>query len=322
MKTLTKVSVVMSVCNDMDLLGETVESVLTQSLTDMELIVINDGSSDPHVMELLEHITQNDPRCRVHNKHNEGLTAALMDGCALANGEFIARIDVGDVMHRNRLEKQLTTFAHFPDATIVSSWVEICGPRWEYLREEQGRDSGLVEGELPSPKDLLAMVDRGEIVVPHHGSVMFSRDAYQKAGGYRREFYFAQDWDLWHRLLLKGELKIIPEVLYRARLMPSGISARYRDQQMACLQQSRRWLLGADKKEQQTALNAAHKIRPNTVSQATSQEGMQAAGYYFIGEALRRNGDRRALEYLRRAIRANPRHIKAWVRYWQARWML
>ena len=100
-----KVSIVMGAHDDAHWLGETVESVLTQTFAEFEFIIVDDGSTDPRVGEILSAYQRQDPRIRVIGKRNEGLTAALIDGCNVASGEFIARIDVGDAMARERLAK-------------------------------------------------------------------------------------------------------------------------------------------------------------------------------------------------------------------------
>ena len=67
----------------------------------------------------------------------------------------------------------------------------------------------------------------------HHGSVMFRREAYVKAGGYRAAFYYAQDWDLWYRLAALGTFAMVGQCLYRGRVTPGSISSSSRDRQVA-----------------------------------------------------------------------------------------
>jgi glycosyltransferase involved in cell wall biosynthesis len=100
------ISVVMGVCNDADILPETLASVLAQTERDFEFIVVDDGSSDPRVGEILADVARRDARLRVVTKSNEGLTRALIDGCAAARGTYVARIAAGDVMAPDRLARQ------------------------------------------------------------------------------------------------------------------------------------------------------------------------------------------------------------------------
>src|SRR5437763_3435594 len=145
---------------------------------------------------------------------------------------------------------------------------------------------------------------------------MFSRAAYERAGGYRAEFYVGQDWDLWYRLGAVGKFQMIEEVLYVARVGPNDLSVGAREAQTQIAELSRAALearlRGGDDAE---IVARAAAIRPR--SGGTSRY-RRAAGAYFIGEALRRNGDTRARRYFRDAIAASPLYWRAWLRYAQS----
>ena len=96
----------MSTYNDTACLAESIDSVLTQDFTDFEFVIVNDGSPDPRTAQVLAEYARRDVRIRVITKANEGLTRALIDGCKASRGEYIARIDVGDAMVSNRLQRQ------------------------------------------------------------------------------------------------------------------------------------------------------------------------------------------------------------------------
>ena len=119
------------------------------------------------------------------------------------------------------------------------------GPMDEYLFTSKGK------GLASSPIRMLSK--RGEkwrvIDGPtHHGSVMFRREAYAKAGGYRAPFYYAQDWDLWYRLAALGTFAMVDRCLYRGRITPGSISSSSRDRQVAYARLSHKaislWLSG------------------------------------------------------------------------------
>ena len=147
----------------------------------------------------------------------------------------------------------------------------------------------------------------------HHGSVMFRKDSYLRAGGYRREFYYAQDWDLWYRLAEVGSFQIIEEILYRVRVSPGSISTVNKKAQeilgdlaLATFVQRRRGL--TDKE----FVAMASKIRPN--QNRTMARSSKGKSLYFIGECLRRNGDRRSVKYFKAAIEAHPLFLRSWIR--------
>jgi len=143
-------------------------------------------------------------------------------------------------------------------------------------------------------------------------------EAYRKAGGYRWQFYYGQDWDLWYRLAELGMFAMVPATLYRARVLPEGISAVHRDRQVAidrCHQEVRR--LRSRHAEDAPALARAAEIRPGG-SAGVVQRTRPSEGWYAVGEQLRRNGDPRCIRYLREAICRSPSDPRPWVRLVQA----
>src|SRR6266542_368310 len=152
-------------------------------------------SSDSTPGVLAEYVRR-DPRIRVIRQQNAGLTRALIAGCAIARGRYIARHDAGDISERTRFELQKRLLDADDGVAFVSCWTAFLGPKLEPLYDSRGsgRSSNAVRILDPASK-------HGVIDGPtHHGSVVFRRDAYQRAGGYRSEFYYGQDWDLWYRL--------------------------------------------------------------------------------------------------------------------------
>ena len=312
-----RVTVVMGVYNDADGLPETIDSVLAQTLGDFEFIVVDDGSTNPRVAQVLSAYEQKDARMKVLRKQNQGLTVALVDGCRAATGEFIARIDVGDTMEPTRLETQCRWLAADPACGFVSCHTGFHGPRWEALWIAKGRcDGNAPVSILPSnPDDGLA----GD--VSHHGSVMFRRSAYEAVGGYRREFYYGQDWDLWYRLAECGTYFVVPEVLYRARVFPGGISMRNAERQRNIAECSRGAFrarrLGLDERPW---LERAAAIRPKPAAPQAgkAKKPSEAPGLYFVGEALRRNRNAQCRRYLVAVIKADPLEWRAYVRLLQS----
>ena len=298
---MVSVSVVMGVYNAGALLGETIESLLAQSFTDFEVIIVDDGSATP--------VAVDDPRVRViRHDTNRGLTRALIDGCAAARGEYIARHDAGDLSHPTRLEKQVSLLEAADDVVFVSSHTRFIGPEREPLYVHYGK-------ALQPIRILDLAAKHGVVTGPtSHGSVMFRRDAYERAGGYRAAFYYGQDWDLWYRLAEVGRFQVVDEVLYDMRVMPDGISATAREAQFAIArlsEEAMRARAAGRGEEEILARAAAITRRPRPLC-------AHARGLYFIGEALRRNGDARARRYLVRAALSCPVLLKAWLRLAQS----
>jgi hypothetical protein len=132
-------------------------------------------------------------------------------------------------------------------------------------------------------------------------------------GGYRAQFYFAQDLDLWVRLAEVGDYTVVPRILYRATLGIDSISGLYRREQLELTRliaesaRLRRAGLGDE-----AILQQAAAILPTSASRAG--RAARSRAMYFIGECLRKRRDQDAVEYFKRAIRENPLHLRTWWR--------
>ena len=311
MTSIPEVSVVMCVYNGALALRETAQSVLSQTGVDLELIVVDDGSTDESA-QILKELARMDARVRYFRQDNKGLTVGLVHGCEMARGNFIARQDVGDYSLDGRLCIQKKALEKDEDISFVSCWTEVCGPRKEFLSHSKGT------GQASSPLKIISEFARHGVIdgPSHHGAVMFRRDRYLEVGGYRPQFYFGQDWDLWYRLGEVGKFQMICEVLYQACVMPNSLSGRYRNEQQAISRLSHQLMLRRVRGlPQDDLLQQAQRIRP--LVNAPMPASLKAKGLYFIGEQLRRNGDRRAATYLLEALKLSPASIKVWLRLLQ-----
>lgn len=306
------VSVVMSAFNGARLLPETVESVLSQENVRLELIVVDDGSTD-ETASLLARYANLDARVKVITQENQGLTRALIKGCAAATGKYIARQDVGDVSHLGRLYLQVQALESDSDLAFVSCWTEFRGPEWEFLYQVKGT------GQAASPAYVISQAEKHGVIdgPTHHGSVTFRKDVYSEVGGYRAEFYYGQDWDLWYRLAEKGKFQVVEQSLYKARLVPASISAYSKRKQGLLAELSTAALVQRiTGLPEQRILEEASRIRPHEVGKKSARH--EAEWLYFIGECLRKNKDRRSLIYFARSIRTYPLNPETWVRLLQA----
>lgn len=308
---MPKISVVMAVHDDEATLEATLDSILRQTEPDFELIAVDDASRDTSP-SILARRAAAEPRLRLfRNETNLGLTRSLVIGCAAARGTYIARHDADDLSLPARFERQAALLDAAPDIAFVACWVEFDGPGFEYLYEHRGSGRAVEAMNVLDPSLENPMLDGP----PCHGSAMFRRDAYERAGGYRPQFYYGQDWDLWYRLAEQGKFRMVPEVLYRVRVSPDSISVDAREAQMSLAALS----LAAARARHASQPEEAILARAAAVGRGEGRKGgARAAGLYFIGERLRRNGDVRARRYLGAAVRASPLAPKVWIRWLQS----
>lgn len=217
------VSCLMSVFNGERYLAEAVASILGQTLTDFEFVVIDDGSTDGSP-RLLERFAAADSRIRLTRRPNTGLTQALNEGLKLCLGEFVARMDADDVAEPARFERQVSFLRQYPDCVAVGCGLQLVDPDSAPLGEQR----------LPATHEaIVGKLLQGEGAVPHP-SAMIRREAVLAVGGYREDFPAAQDLDLWLRLSERGRLANLDEILLRYRLHADSVTSRRRQQQLAC----------------------------------------------------------------------------------------
>ena len=206
------VSVVMSVYNGGPFLGQAIESILGQSHSDFEFIVIDDGSSDDSADTIASY---RDARLRVvRHTENAGLATRLNEGFALASGRYIARMDADDVSLPDRLARQIKFMKAHAYVGACGTWVDVAGDgvsqRWEYPASHKAIHARLLFD--------CAMA---------HPTVMFDRIRLQKARlSYDSSYPCAQDYDLWCRAVEDLSLANLPEVLLVRRLHAGQVGRR------------------------------------------------------------------------------------------------
>jgi len=287
-------SVVIGVYNAERYLRQALSSVLEQAGVSLELIVVDDGSTDAS-SAILEEFSGKDNRVRVVRQENQGLTKALRRACAEARGALISRQDADDLSWPGRLQAQAELFRNDPRLVLAWSRSRIIGPDDETLYET---DEPVNRAE--AARDL----QRG-FRGPCHGSVMFRSDVYRRVGGYRAEFRFAQDWDLWLRMVEAGEVESLAQILYSRRVSDGCISAFRGSQQQRLADIARKAFQARQRGESEAAwLELAATVSAERA--CDSDAARQSRSSYFIGKCLLDRRDSRAVRYLRDSQRQAP----------------
>jgi glycosyltransferase involved in cell wall biosynthesis len=202
------ISVIIPVLNGASTIAQTLESVLNQTVTDLEIIVIDDGSTDG-THEILERYrtVRCDYRIRVLRFPNAGVSISRNRGLQQAEGGFVSFIDADDLWDTHKLERQIGALQTSGGAGVAYSFT-----RWI---DEDGRD---LRGGLE--KHLTGDVYRELLLQDFIGSgsnPLISRDCFDRVGGFDPDLHPAEDWDMWLRLAAQYPFFCVPhrDVLYR-----------------------------------------------------------------------------------------------------------
>jgi len=222
MSSSPAISVVMPVYNAEDFVAETMESILAQSFGDFEFICIDDGSKDKS-LAVMEEYSRRDPRVKIISRPNTGLVPALNEGLAASRGKYVARIDSDDLSAPERFKLQYDRMEAEPDLVALGSNA--------FAMDEAGNLLGAYDNPLTHEEIEKAHLAGMSSI--HHPAVMLRPEAVRKVGGYRKETWPCEDFDLWMRLGEIGRLANLPERLLTKRLMSSSIVATTLDRQEA-----------------------------------------------------------------------------------------
>lgn len=204
---MAKVSVVIPCYNQGIYLEEAVDSVLCQTYRDFEIIIVNDGSTDPCTNELLANYHR--PNTRVLATANQGLAEARNTGIREACGEFILPLDADDRIGADYLEKGVAVLEADPAAGIVYCLADTFGAR---------------SGPWPSPPFSLRRMLLGNLIFC---SALFRREDWERVGGYNRNMAVGwEDWDFWLSIIGLGRKVVrLPETLFHYRVKQDSMAA-------------------------------------------------------------------------------------------------
>jgi glycosyltransferase involved in cell wall biosynthesis len=294
---MPEVSVIMAVKNGARYLPAAIESILAQTFSDFEFIIIDDGSDDGVTLPLLQRCAQQDSRIRLVSRGNKGLTRSLNEALSLATGEFIARMDGDDVATPDRLQLQVEYLRANSQVVLLGGAYELIDGEDRRIRVWQpDRDDATLQKHLLEGSTAVC-----------HPLAMMRADAVRKVGGYDESYAVAQDLDLWLRLGEVGKMACLPDVLLKYRQHDQSVSEKRQKLQTQNMQRACEAAWKRRGVEGQYQCRAAEGWRPAGDRESRLKFALQYGWWAFnAGERAT------ARHYGWRAIAAAPWKIDGW----------
>lgn len=206
----------MPVYNGAQYLKDAIDSVLAQTFTEFEFLIVNDGSTD-NSLQIIE--SYNDKRIKVLSQENQGVSAALNAGLNAASGDFIARTDCDDICKPDRLEKQINFLINNPDFILVGSDADYVDKDGVFAFHYQniGHTNEEIQERIHHHCPFI------------HSAVIYNKEAVISIGGYDENAYLFEDYFLWIKLVKAGKVANIKEPLMIIRFNPSSVTIDDKD---------------------------------------------------------------------------------------------
>jgi len=207
---MPKVSVIIPAYNSMSYLPETLDSVLGQTFTDFDVLIVNDGSSD-NIVEWASEIK--DPRVRLIYQENQGVSVARNKGIVHAQGGYIAFLDADDLWDPTKLEKQVICLDDNPSVGLVHTSMA--------LIDQNGKPTGRVMTSDAAGSVWKQLVEKNAVAC---SSVMVRRCCFEAVGVFDERCKAIEDWDMWIRIAVQYPFAVIKEPLSYYRQLSTSIS--------------------------------------------------------------------------------------------------
>ncbi len=290
-----KITVLMPAYNADKYIHAAIRSVLDQSFTDFELLIINDGSKDD-TEKIIRSFT--DSRIRLINQSNQGIASALNMGLLNGNADLVARFDADDVCLPGRLMTQYNFLTDHPEYIIVGSDADYIDMNGEFVFT--CRLAAHSDDEI---QDLTA--NKCPFI---HSAVMFRKQAIMDVGGYDTNAYAFQDHLLWSKVIKKGKACNLPQAFLQVRLNPESISIdeRWRTRRFREIK--------SDSIRKGTISEAEGKEIRDILKEQNNPKIKEGSYYSLLGKKYLWDNHQpgKARANLRKAIRIHPRRLDSY----------
>src|ERR1035437_91690 len=277
------VSVVMVTCNVERFLREAMESVLSQTFRDFEIVIVDFGSTDKS-KDIICSYASNDNRINFREMPKCGLAAARNAACFLARGRYIAIQDADDISLPHRLMAEGDFMEKHPEVGLVGSAIQRIDSDGKFLA---------TVNDYPT-EDQEIRIKLKEWNPFWQPTVLMLREAFVRVGGYRVAFSVSQDYELWLRISEHYKCANLKQILVNYRIHPYQVSVRHRKEQILCVLAAR---AAASLRQQGKTdpLISATEITPALLAgmgvSEIEQGNALAEGFLSLMETIYRAGD-------------------------------
>lgn len=209
------ISIILPAYNAAQFIQSAIDSILQQTFSEFELIVVDDGSTDD-TLQILEALVQQDSRIRLLRRAHGGLSRALNQGIATARYDWIGRMDADDIALPDRLQKQVEAIHNNPQ---VVAW-----GTYAYHINTQGKTLSVACTGPTTEEEFVRQRQAGHLVQLIHPTVVLRKDVLLAVGGYKPEFEPVEELELFDRMAAYGATLAIPEPLLRYRVHSGSVS--------------------------------------------------------------------------------------------------
>lgn len=201
---MPKVSIIIPAYNAMTYLPETIETVLSQTFTDFEVLVVNDGSTD-RTVEWISQLTE--ARLRLISQSNQGLSRARNTGITSAQGEYVALLDADDLWESTKLEKQVRCLDENPEVGLVYTWTA--------LADQNGKPTGRIVASHANGNVWQKLTETN--IVACGSNPLIRRSCFETVGLFSTDLSSCEDRDMWLRIAKEYPFAVVKEPLVRYR---------------------------------------------------------------------------------------------------------
>lgn len=203
------VTICMPTYNRAHMVGQAIEAVLGQTYSNLELIIVNDGSKDD-TRKVLDDYARRDPRIRVIDKENEGIPDTVNRGWREARGEYVTWTSDDNLYHPTTLEVMVNELREHPNVGLVYTDCRNIDADGNVLGERQGQDPQVLEYDCPIM-----------------GCLLFRSSVFERVGMFRKQWPRCHDFDFYRRVSRQFPVRRVPQVLYDYRVHEASMSGDF-----------------------------------------------------------------------------------------------